>query len=90
MALIQCDECGGEVSDKAESCPDCGAPIAGTVTTQQTSKSHKGREAVGVVVSILGVMLLAGTDQTVLGGSIFFGGAALYIAGRVGGWWEHG
>jgi len=29
MALIKCGECGKEVSDKAVSCPGCGAPIAG-------------------------------------------------------------
>ena len=28
MALIKCDECGRDVSDKAESCPNCGNPIA--------------------------------------------------------------
>lgn len=27
MALIKCSECGREVSDKAASCPNCGAPI---------------------------------------------------------------
>ena len=26
MALIQCSECGREVSDQASSCPGCGAP----------------------------------------------------------------
>lgn len=26
MALIQCDECGKEISDKAISCPGCGVP----------------------------------------------------------------
>ncbi|WP_420564143.1 hypothetical protein [Thalassobaculum sp.] len=28
MALISCEECGREVSDKAVACPGCGAPIA--------------------------------------------------------------
>ena len=27
MALIKCTECGHEVSDKAQSCPNCGCPI---------------------------------------------------------------
>jgi len=27
MALIQCPECGREISDKAASCPHCGYPI---------------------------------------------------------------
>ncbi len=26
MALTKCDECGGQVSDRALSCPHCGAP----------------------------------------------------------------
>ena len=30
MALITCQECGKEVSDKATSCPSCGAPIGNT------------------------------------------------------------
>ncbi|MFI4940353.1 MAG: zinc ribbon domain-containing protein, partial [Burkholderiales bacterium] len=28
MALINCDECGNQVSDKAVACPKCGNPIA--------------------------------------------------------------
>lgn len=28
MALINCSECGKEVSDKAAACPHCGNPIA--------------------------------------------------------------
>lgn len=28
MALIKCVECGNEVSDKANACPRCGAPVA--------------------------------------------------------------
>jgi len=27
MALVKCKECGQEVSQKAGSCPKCGAPI---------------------------------------------------------------
>ena len=28
MALINCSECGHQVSDKAKTCPNCGCPIA--------------------------------------------------------------
>lgn len=28
MALINCTECGREVSDKATSCPHCGCPVS--------------------------------------------------------------
>lgn len=27
MALIKCSECGKEISDKANACPNCGAPV---------------------------------------------------------------
>ena len=27
MALVRCEDCGREVSDKADACPNCGAPI---------------------------------------------------------------
>ncbi|MDR0839379.1 MAG: zinc ribbon domain-containing protein [Oscillospiraceae bacterium] len=30
MALIKCPECGQEISDRADSCPKCAYPIAGT------------------------------------------------------------
>jgi len=29
MALVECPECGHEVSDKAKMCPNCGLPIGG-------------------------------------------------------------
>jgi len=32
MALIECGECKRQVSDKAASCPGCGAPINGIAT----------------------------------------------------------
>ena len=35
MALIKCSECGNDVSDKANSCPKCGAPINVAVSQVQ-------------------------------------------------------
>lgn len=37
MALIKCEECGKEVSDKASSCPNCGCPI-NSVTNETVNK----------------------------------------------------
>ena len=37
MALINCTECGKEISDKAASCPHCGAP---NETAPATPKRH--------------------------------------------------
>ena len=33
MALMNCPECGGQVSDKAGSCPHCGCPMAPAMLT---------------------------------------------------------
>ena len=35
MALINCPECGKEISDKATTCPNCGNPIAQQVVAPQ-------------------------------------------------------
>lgn len=37
MALINCSECGTEVSDRANSCPKCGAPIAKSPDIESSS-----------------------------------------------------
>lgn len=42
MALIKCPECGNTVSDKANSCPNCGCPVSnlspsGTVKIKMTA-----------------------------------------------------
>jgi hypothetical protein len=41
MALISCGECNKEVSDKAATCPNCGAPI------QQVKEKHSLWDSLG-------------------------------------------
>ena len=36
MALINCPECGNQVSDQAGACPNCGYPIRGGTSTSAT------------------------------------------------------
>lgn len=40
MALIKCKECANEVSDKAKSCPNCGAPIDPPIASDEQSTLH--------------------------------------------------
>jgi hypothetical protein len=42
MALINCAECGREVSDKAESCPHCGAPVKLSIAQSRTPPPTRG------------------------------------------------
>ena len=68
MALINCHECGKQVSDKANACPNCGCPITSypqeikvrCLSTDRTLKylifctnGHEiARGAIGTVVTI--------------------------------------
>lgn len=70
MALIQCPECGKEVSDKVTSCPHCGYPFAEQLVQPQPV------EATGTNVSAP----KAGKRRTALiGGSVFVLLAAIVV-----------
>jgi len=43
MALIQCSECGKQISSNAESCPHCGNPIQKKHTTFPTYENKTVR-----------------------------------------------
>lgn len=47
MALIQCPECNNLVSSIAESCPHCGAPIAGARESHATGVQIKTIQETG-------------------------------------------
>jgi len=41
MALINCPECNGRISDKAASCPKCGCPLAQEQTFADVLADHE-------------------------------------------------
>lgn len=63
MALIKCPECGKQISNQADACPNCGYPIKSTVTKtvptmlKFTSPAHDARYAI-VYDAITGKELL--------------------------------
>ena len=76
MALIKCSECEKEVSDKADSCPNCGNPInqqqaiqeeylccpkCGSKELHSDKKGFSGGKALAGAVLTGGIGLLAGT-----------------------------
>lgn len=54
MALIKCPECGKEVSNNAEACPNCGCSL-------KPSTTHFSLVLVGCVISVLIVLLSLNT-----------------------------
>lgn len=103
--LIQCVECGREISDKAAACPGCGAPIASGTgakaeavavpsgdsvqTIEQTSKKWKGLQLAGSLAIALGIVFMFAGSMG-LGAFLGFIGILAYIYGRAGGWWHNG
>ena len=39
--MIECGECGDGVSDKAQACPNCGAPVRQPAHQQSNGKANK-------------------------------------------------
>ena len=66
MALIKCVECGREISDKASSCPNCGAPVAAqngvvdeTKESKYAPKTKKPLNKAVLITSIGWILVLA-------------------------------
>ena len=73
MAMVKCAECGKEVSDKATTCPSCGAPIAGVQETGQEKEFSVRQGAITgligcigflVVIVVFAMMYLSGTTES--------------------------
>ncbi|MBQ3356851.1 MAG: zinc ribbon domain-containing protein [Oscillospiraceae bacterium] len=58
MALLNCPECGKEISDQALSCPHCGYPLQQDSMVVVVKKKSPGRGfgIAGLVLGILGVV----------------------------------
>lgn len=104
MALIKCSECGGQVSDKAASCPHCGAPISRAketsaagqelTTIQQTSKKLKLHTVLSVLIAVIGIIVLFGDSDAEGHGASFgallaIGGLTWFFVTRIRIWWHH-
>lgn len=97
MSLIACAECGHQISDKAASCPKCGAPTQrapeATITTQLTAKKFKLQELIGVLGAIVGILMatMAETSATrFLGAGFLLAGVVVFISARFRAWWHSG
>jgi len=105
MVLIKCPECSREVSDKAPTCPKCGAPIAAAsvdrevgvnlTTVQATSKRLKAQMLLAVLslsVGIVWVILAVNASERgslAVPTSLFVGGLVWYAIIRFRIWWHH-
>lgn len=68
MALMQCPECGKDISDKAECCPSCGAPntsINKSSTIPTPTKPASKRFGCGIIaiVILVGLYFIGNSGQ---------------------------
>lgn len=61
MAIIQCSECGKDVSTKAKACPACGAPTKYGEKMDKKERIRKTGNAqmVGCLIFIVGAIVIA-------------------------------
>ena len=60
MALIKCDECGKEYSNKAPACPNCANPTENKKTNSKKKKNSKKRTfSTGTWVLIISITIIA-------------------------------
>lgn len=88
MAIIQCNECQREISDKATSCPSCGAPGAAAATAPNshvnTTREGGKYELAGFLMIIVGMITAMGSEGLLssIGGSAMAVGFCVFIYGR--------
>lgn len=63
--IIQCKECGKDISDQAATCPHCGCPSERQEEFQElqetNAKSNRiGCAIVGIIIAIIGFALMFG------------------------------
>jgi len=66
VALISCDECGAEISDKANSCPKCGFPLKQDTDEQAISNiiRLKTNEIIALIFVCVVLTLMWNSAQT--------------------------
>jgi uncharacterized membrane protein YvbJ len=105
MPLIACPDCSTQVSNRAPTCPKCGAPIAGRseaiavgtplVTTQATSKRLKVHTLVAILAAVIGVIWMVGAahsanpSSSAIGMLLLLAGMCWFVVTRARIWWHH-
>jgi hypothetical protein len=84
MALINCPDCGHQVSDSATACPSCARPITAAPdhiqTIERTSRRYRNGMGVGFLIAVLGAWLGIEIGAEGLSGFLAFVGFGIFVA----------
>lgn len=53
MALVPCEECGREISDAADSCPNCGMPVKQVEEAEETDEKEEPTASQNVIALLI-------------------------------------
>lgn len=92
MALITCQECEKSVSDKATTCPNCGAPINDRTTKIEfTGKSLKVHRVLSLVTLLFVAPFLGLISQNMTTFIVLCSLSFVWVVyAVVASWWNHG
>lgn len=82
MALIECPDCGAQVSDAAPACPHCGRPNQPVESLKRDRIRHEAGAAIGGLAVAIGVVAwffgFGGVGAGIAGGGLAVAGAIAY------------
>lgn len=92
MALVNCPDCGKQISQNAVSCPNCGAPsnMYDNKSKEQyivNPRIGEGKIVLGGILIIFGLIYSYGGSYS-LGAFCIILGLALTMAGKFQNWWH--
>lgn len=75
MAMIKCSECGKEISEKANTCPNCGAPVNNQIAKEQSPTivvsnaipAKKKGSCLKTILIAFGILVLLGVIGSMAG-----------------------
>lgn len=93
MALTNCPDCGRQISDQAQACPQCGHPLKSSKNVYITNaKKGKGKKIIGVILIFLSLTILGSktghTSNQGFGGLLLIIGLGFLIYGKIEHWWH--
>jgi len=67
LALINCNECGKEVSDNAKACPGCGNPVSEAPEVKINTNTTKNINTMALVGCLLGIVAWLSSSFGIIG-----------------------
>lgn len=97
MSQSSCTECGARLPRQAETCPECGYPATprysdhgySALTVQSAQKEYRLIQMIGGLVVAIGIAA-AFLDSPIAATVSIAIGAATYLTGLLGSWWNRG